>query len=437
MNAKRRTCRAARVFAATAGTGLAFAGPIAAIAQEQQAGVSAAVRGQILLGGQPNIVGRQIRSGEPIFLGNRITSGADAGMQIVLLDETTFTIGADSEMVIDTFVYDPASKRGQVSASVTKGVFRFVTGQVARAEPRNMQVKVPNATIGIRGTAVWGEVLQNGNSFVALAGPGGGNNTGDPPGGINIITGNDSFPVSRPGFGAQIVPGQPVVIGPVPPQVAQRVLGRLGAPPPPAGGSTAGGAGGGNPTDLAGQSIAGALPGLGDQRSIAEFSGRTNDAATEAIQTVNSIQSTFEDLRSVQTGEFHYYQENVPISGGGTYIFALDINFGSRSVGGGSSFIDVNNGSVFSGSAGLSSQSFNTGSGLASFKFSIPPSSESFSGSACGLGGCGIVFDTKPQNNNGIATQLAHSLTVANSSGGTIGTGSGTASRNVGLFSAP
>lgn len=77
-----------------------------------QAGVAAAVRGNVTLvaaiAPQPErVVGQALGSGDKIFLGDNIETGPNSGMQIMLLDETIFTIGPSAGMVIDTFVYDP------------------------------------------------------------------------------------------------------------------------------------------------------------------------------------------------------------------------------------------------------------------------------------------------------------------------------------------
>ncbi len=174
-----------------------------ASAQPQQAGVSAAVRGQVALArASQSIVGKKVQSGDPIFLGDSISSGKASGMQVMLLDETVFTIGPNSEISIDEFVYDPVTSAGKITASVAKGAFRFITGKIARKRPEDMTVKLPTATIGIRGTIVAGYVRSEGDDdsvgdklfeglkevspnaakardFVVLLGPGDENNTND------------------------------------------------------------------------------------------------------------------------------------------------------------------------------------------------------------------------------------------------------------------
>jgi hypothetical protein len=184
-----------------------------ATAQPQQAGVSAAVRGQVALArASQNIVGKQVQSGDPIFLGDAITSGKASGLQVMLLDETVFTIGPNSEISIDEFVYDPSTNAGKITASVAKGAFRFITGKIARKRPEDMTVRLPTATIGIRGTIVAGVVrgkpgadpaadavfsqltkdapsAEDARDFVILLGPGNENNTND-RGGEFVFTAN-------------------------------------------------------------------------------------------------------------------------------------------------------------------------------------------------------------------------------------------------------
>lgn len=212
-----------------------------------QAGVSAAVRGEVALA-RANAVGRQIVSAEPIFLQDQITSGADSGMQILLLDETVFTIGPESEMTIDEFVYDPATRQGSLAASMGKGVMRFVTGNISAGTPENMTIKLPVGTIGIRGTIGVVSVLSPGQAqqqfpqqtstlnpspgqpvvFAALAGPGPLTQTNANTGSFNFSSPNGSVDLNRPGGAVLASPGQPPVFFIAPPGAIQQVSAPLG-----------------------------------------------------------------------------------------------------------------------------------------------------------------------------------------------------------------
>ena len=207
-----------------------------------QAGVSAAVRGEVALA-RANAVGRQVVSAEPIFLRDQITSGADSGMQILLLDETVFTIGPESEMTIDEFVYDPATRQGSLAASMGKGVMRFVTGNISAGTPENMTIKLPVGTIGIRGTIGVVSVLSPDQAqqqfpqqtstlnpepgqpvvFAALAGPGPLTQTNANTGSFNFSSPNGSVDLNRPGGAVLASPGQPPVFFIAPPGAIQQV----------------------------------------------------------------------------------------------------------------------------------------------------------------------------------------------------------------------
>lgn len=216
----------------------------AAMAQDQQAGVSAAVRGDVQLA-RSGAVGRQIASAEPIFLQDGITSGSRSGMQIILMDESVFTIGPNSELEIDEFVYDPGQGTGNLAASMTKGVMRFVTGKIAAGKPENMKIKLPVGTIGIRGTVGLIEVLSPEEAqakypgqagqlfgggggqagapvvFAALVGPGANNNTGANVGSFNLATPDGTVDLNRPGAAVLATPGAPPVFFIAPPGAIQ------------------------------------------------------------------------------------------------------------------------------------------------------------------------------------------------------------------------
>jgi hypothetical protein len=104
----------------------------------------------------------------PVSSGTRIVTGSNGHIQLLLLDETVFTIGPNGNMVIDEFVYDPDTSVHKVSARVTKGVFRWVTGKVARENLGNMKVTLPVGTIGIRGTDFEAMVAPDGSGSVKL-----------------------------------------------------------------------------------------------------------------------------------------------------------------------------------------------------------------------------------------------------------------------------
>ena len=135
-------------------------------------GVVAFTSGDIRIsyqGESGEVIGRSAGIGDPIYLNDEIATGPDTNLQILLKDQTVFTIGPDSIIIFDEFVYDPAdAETSSLSATITKGTFKFISGKIASQKPDNVALNLPNATASIRGTTVAGRVKNNGDSDVIL-----------------------------------------------------------------------------------------------------------------------------------------------------------------------------------------------------------------------------------------------------------------------------
>jgi len=100
----------------------------------------------------------QLGVGDPVYQGDILETGADGAIGIVLADETTFSMAGNGHMVLDEMVYDPGTQTGSINLSIVRGLFTFVSGQVAKTDPDAMTLTTPVATIGIRGTQVGIEI---------------------------------------------------------------------------------------------------------------------------------------------------------------------------------------------------------------------------------------------------------------------------------------
>ncbi|MFP6740804.1 MAG: FecR domain-containing protein [Alphaproteobacteria bacterium] len=100
--------------------------------------------------------------GSPIFQDDVIETGSGGAIGLAFIDDTTFSLGEDSRMVIDELIYDPATGDGSMSLAVIQGAFVFLTGEIAGSGDDAMMVTTPVATIGIRGTKVVGYAAQEG-----------------------------------------------------------------------------------------------------------------------------------------------------------------------------------------------------------------------------------------------------------------------------------
>ena len=137
---------------------------------ELQAGVAAAVRGDVKATTPPDKTPHKLKSGDKVFMGDKIETGQDGQLQVLLLDQTVFTLGPLSAITVDEFVYNPANDDGKVKASMVKGIFRVVSGKVAHKKSENMSVDLPAGSIGFRGTNVAG-IIDGKKSTIVLLGP--------------------------------------------------------------------------------------------------------------------------------------------------------------------------------------------------------------------------------------------------------------------------
>lgn len=127
---------------------LALAAPAFA---ETSVGVTAAVNQDAT-----GIVGSTVKTislGDSVVFNQRIQTGGTGLVQVLLADGTTFMVGPNSDLVIDSFVYDPDAGTAQVTASFTRGVLRFIGGQTSKTEG-GVTINTPVGTMGIRGAMV-------------------------------------------------------------------------------------------------------------------------------------------------------------------------------------------------------------------------------------------------------------------------------------------
>ena len=128
---------------------------------------------------------RELKAGDKIYLNETIYAAAGSGTQILLLDQSTFTIGEDSEVVMDTFVFDPATNDGKIVASVKQGSLKVISGLISKKNPDSLTVEVPEGTLGSRGTE-FQTIVSKGKTDTLLIGPGKNNTLGMRPGAVLV-----------------------------------------------------------------------------------------------------------------------------------------------------------------------------------------------------------------------------------------------------------
>ena len=99
---------------------------------------------------------QRVAVNDDIVFEEDITTGADAKTVLEFRDGSTFEIGPDAVVRIDSFVFNPEESTSEKSLQVTRGVFRYVSGYVASNQ--NTNIATPSGTLGIRGSVAAGIV---------------------------------------------------------------------------------------------------------------------------------------------------------------------------------------------------------------------------------------------------------------------------------------
>lgn len=102
---------------------------------------------------QPLSIGMELNDGD------KLITGANARILLQAADGSAIKLGENAGLTVSDLAQQREGK-GLFSAllDVAKGAFRFTTASIAKLQAREVTVRVAGATVGIRGTDVWGKV---------------------------------------------------------------------------------------------------------------------------------------------------------------------------------------------------------------------------------------------------------------------------------------
>lgn len=110
---------------------------------------------------------RALKAGDEVIAGDKIRTGVDARVLIRLAEGSDVKLGGNTRWTLDTQSTSTSDGVFNALMSVAKGAFRFTTTALSKSRKRNISARLNTATIGIRGTDVWGQVDET-RTFVVL-----------------------------------------------------------------------------------------------------------------------------------------------------------------------------------------------------------------------------------------------------------------------------
>ncbi len=94
----------------------------------------------------PATVGTRLRAGDTL------ATGPGGSLGVVLRDNSSLSLGPESRLVINTFLFAPAEGKLGLVARLSRGTLAFISGLIGKLAPETVRFETPSATIGIRGT---------------------------------------------------------------------------------------------------------------------------------------------------------------------------------------------------------------------------------------------------------------------------------------------
>ncbi len=96
----------------------------------------------------------ELKTGDRIFEKDVLTTSKAGSLSIILRDNTTLSLGPNSKITIQRFMFAP--EKGSLGSliRVSKGSVACATGEIAKLSPNSVKFESPVSTIGIRGTQI-------------------------------------------------------------------------------------------------------------------------------------------------------------------------------------------------------------------------------------------------------------------------------------------
>lgn len=91
--------------------------------------------------------------GLAIYQNDLITTESDASLGIVFKDGSRISLGPNSKLEVNQYVFNPSQKKYSMLSKMSKGTLSFRSGKLSKLAPGSVSFQTPDATIASRGTS--------------------------------------------------------------------------------------------------------------------------------------------------------------------------------------------------------------------------------------------------------------------------------------------
>jgi hypothetical protein len=105
--------------------------------------------------GDVRVNGKPVTADTELNREDTVTTGPGATVKIILSDNSVLDLDGDSSILISDYSFDPAEPAANTSkVDILAGTLRYVSGAIAKDDPKNISFTAGNSTIGVRGTFI-------------------------------------------------------------------------------------------------------------------------------------------------------------------------------------------------------------------------------------------------------------------------------------------
>ena len=92
--------------------------------------------------------------GQTLLEADGLRTGGDGKIGVTLTDDTRLSLGPNSELKLDRFLFTPADSTFGLVVKFVKGAATYVSGRIAKFAPDSVRLETPASIIGVRGTTL-------------------------------------------------------------------------------------------------------------------------------------------------------------------------------------------------------------------------------------------------------------------------------------------
>ena len=105
--------------------------------------------------GDVQVNGKPVTADTTLNRTDTVTTATGASVKIVLSDNSVLDLDGDSKILISDYSFSPDEPETNTSkVNVLAGTLRYVSGAIAKDDPKNISFTAGNSTIGVRGTYI-------------------------------------------------------------------------------------------------------------------------------------------------------------------------------------------------------------------------------------------------------------------------------------------